>query len=57
MYRICRPYRFVFIALLALSSPLAAGGEAQTPSLLLADTYREGIDLAHSINYEGIDRF
>ena len=55
MYRICRPYRFVFIALLVLSSPLAAGGEAQAPSLLLADTYREGIDLAQYWVSEKLD--
>ena len=38
-------YRLFFIALLALCSPLASAGEAQAPSLLLANTYREGIDL------------
>lgn len=38
-------YRLFFIALLALCSPLAAAGQAQPPSLLLADTYRDGIDL------------
>ena len=45
MYRICHLYRFVFITLLVLSSPLAAAGEAQAPSLLLANTYREDIDI------------
>ena len=38
-------YRAVFIALLALSSPLTVADEAQAPSLLLANTYREDIDL------------
>ena len=38
-------YRLVFIALLALASRLAAAGEVPAPSLTLANTYREGIDL------------
>ena len=50
LYRLCRLchlhlYRLVFIALLALSPPLAAAGEAPAPSLLLANVYREGIAL------------
>ena len=36
--------RFVFIALLALSPP-PAGGETRPPSLLLANTWRDDIDL------------
>ena len=43
--RLCHLYRLVLIALLALSPPLAAAGEERAPSLLLANVYREGIDL------------
>ena len=45
MNRFNRLYRLVFVTLLAFSSPLGAAGEVRTPSLLLANTYREGIDL------------
>ena len=38
-------YRLFLVALLALGPPPAAAGEARAPSLLLADTYRDGIDL------------
>ena len=45
MYRARRRYRLVFITLLALASSPAGAGDVQAPSLLLANTYREGIDL------------
>ena len=48
-------YCLVFIALLAPSPPLAAAGEAGVPSLLLAKTYREGIDLAQYWVSEKLD--
>ena len=43
--RLCHLYRLVLIALLVLSPSLAAAGEERAPSLLLANVYREGIDL------------
>lgn len=43
--RLNRLYHVVLLTLLALSSPLAAAGEVHAPSLLLANKYREGIDL------------
>ena len=46
--------RFVFAALLALSPPPAAG-ETQPPSLLLANTWREDIDLARYWVSEKLD--
>ena len=54
-YCLYRLYCLVFIALLALSPPLAAAGEAGVPSLLLAKTYREGIDLAQYWVSEKLD--
>ena len=38
-------YRFLFAALLALPASIASAGEAEAPSLLLANVYREGVDL------------
>ena len=38
-------YRFLFAALLALPASIASSGEAEAPSLLLANVYREGVDL------------
>ena len=38
-------YRFLFAALLALPVSIASAGEAEAPSLLLANVYREGVDL------------
>ena len=38
-------YRFLFAALLALPASIASSGEAEVPSLLLANVYREGVDL------------
>ena len=43
--RLCHLYRLVLIALLVLSPSLAAAGEERAPSLLLANVYRESIDL------------
>lgn len=45
MRRLDNPCRLFLVALLAFCSPLAAAGEAQAPSLLLANPYRDGIDL------------
>ena len=45
MRRLDNPCRLLLAVLLALCPPLAAAGEAQAPSLLLANTYRDGIDL------------
>ena len=45
MYRLYRLYCLVFMALLALSPPLAAAGAARAPSLLLANIYRGDLDL------------
>ena len=45
MHHVDIVHRLFLVALLALWSPLATAGEAQAPSLLLANTYREGIDL------------
>ena len=45
MRRLDNPCSLLLAALLALCPPLAAAGEAQAPSLLLANTYRDGIDL------------
>ena len=45
MRRLDNPCRLLLVVLLAFCSPLAAAGEAQAPSLLLANTYRDGIDL------------
>ena len=55
MYRVRRAYRLVFITLLALASSPAAVGDVQPPSLLLAKTYREGIDLAQYWVSEKLD--
>ena len=38
-------YRFVFAVVLALAAPLTSAGEAEAPSLLLANVYREDVDL------------
>ena len=38
-------YRFLFAALLVLPASIASAGEAEAPSLLLANVYREGVDL------------
>ncbi len=38
-------YSFLFAALLALPASIASSGEAEAPSLLLANVYREGADL------------
>ena len=38
-------YRFLFAALLALPASIASAGEVEAPSLLLANVYREGVDL------------
>ena len=38
-------YRFLFAALLALPASIASSGEVEAPSLLLANVYREGVDL------------
>ena len=40
-----RMYRFVFAALLALTASAAPAGEAEAPSLLLANVYRDDVDL------------
>ena len=45
MRRLDNPCRLLLVMLLALCPPPAAAGEAQAPSLLLANTYRDGIDL------------
>ena len=45
MDRVYRLLRVVSIALLAFASSPAGAGDVQAPSLLLANTYREGIDL------------
>ena len=45
MRRLDTPCRLLLIALLALYPPLASAGEARAPSLLLANVYRDGIDL------------
>ena len=55
MYRFSRLSRFVFITLFALSSPLTVAGEAQVPSLLLANAYREDIDLVQYWVSEKLD--
>ena len=47
--------RLFLVVLLALCPPLAAAGEAQAPSLLLANTYRDGIDLARYWVSEKLD--
>ena len=38
-------HRFLFAALLALPASIASAGEAEAPSLPLANVYREGVDL------------
>ena len=38
-------YRFLFAALLALPASITSAGEVEAPSLLLANVYREGVDL------------
>ena len=38
-------HRWFLVTLLALCPPLAAGGQTQAPSLLLANSYRDGTDL------------
>ena len=48
-------YCLVFIALLAPSPPLAAAGEAGAPSLLLANIYRDDIDLGQYWVSEKLD--
>ena len=55
MNRFNRLYRLVFVTLLAFSSAPGAAGEVQTPSLLLANTYREGIDLGEYWVSEKLD--
>ena len=54
-YCLYRLYCLVFIALLALSPPLAAAGEAGAPSLLLANIYRDDIDLGQYWVSEKLD--
>jgi len=48
-------HRLLLVVLLALCPPLAAAGEAQAPSLLLANTYRDGIDLGRYWVSEKLD--
>ena len=48
-------YCLVFIALLAPSPPLAAAGEAGAPALLLANIYRDDIDLGQYWVSEKLD--
>ena len=55
MRRLDNPCRLFLVALLALCSPLAAAGETQAPSLLLANPYRDGIDLARYWVSEKLD--
>ena len=54
-YCLYRLYCLVFIALLALSPPLAAAGEAGAPSLQLANIYRDDIDLGQYWVSEKLD--
>ena len=54
-YCLYRLYCLVFIALLALSPPLAAAGETGAPSLLLANIYRDDIDLGQYWVSEKLD--
>ena len=45
MRRVKIIHRLFLIAMLAICPPLAAAGETQAPSLLLASSYRDGVDL------------
>ena len=48
-------HRLFLVVLLALCPPLAAAGETQAPSLLLANPYRDGIDLGRYWVSEKLD--
>ena len=48
-------YRFVFAALLALMASAAPAGEAEAPSLLLANVYRDDVDLGQYWVSEKLD--
>ena len=48
-------YRFVFAALLALTASAAPAGEAEAPSLLLANVYRDDVDLGQYWVSEKLD--
>ena len=55
MRRLDNPCRLLLVVLLALCPPPAAAGEMRAPSLLLANVYRDGIDLGRYWVSEKLD--
>ena len=55
MRRVDTMHRLLLVVLLALCPPPAAAGEARAPSLLLANVYRDGIDLGRYWVSEKLD--